>query len=73
MYAIRSYYELEYRHAAGEWSVKEVLAHLIASEEDSIHWLGSYLAGREVYPYTSGTPARLKSLLVLYPTRNNFV
>jgi len=65
--------QLEYRHAAGEWSVKEVLAHLIASEEDSIHWLGSYLAGREMHPYTSGTPARLKSLLVLYPTTDKLL
>ena len=65
--------QLEYRHAAGEWSVKEVLAHLVASENDSIHWLGSYLAGREVHPYTSGTPARLKSLLVLYPTTDKLL
>jgi uncharacterized protein YndB with AHSA1/START domain len=58
----------EYRPGAGEWNAKEILAHLIASENDSIHWLGSYLAGREVHPYTAGTAARLKSLLVLYPT-----
>jgi len=60
--------QAEYRPAAGEWNAKEVLAHMIASEGDAIHWLGSYLAGREVYPYISATPARLKSLLVLYPS-----
>ena len=62
--------QTEYRPAAGEWNAKEVLAHMIASEGDAIHWLGSYLAAREVYPYISATPARLKSLLVLYPTIN---
>lgn len=60
--------QAEYRPAAGEWNAKEVLAHMIASEGDAIHWLGSYLAAREVYPSISTTPARLKSLLVLYPT-----
>jgi len=60
--------QVEYRPAAGEWNAKEVLAHMIASEGDAIHWLGSYLAAREVYPYISATPARLKSLMVLYPT-----
>lgn len=60
--------QAEYRPAAGEWNAKEVLAHMIASEGDAIHWLGSYLVAREVYPSISTTPARLKSLLVLYPT-----
>jgi len=60
--------QAEYRPAAGEWNAKEVLAHMIASEGDAIHWLGSYLVAREVYPSISTTPARLKSLMVLYPT-----
>ncbi len=60
--------QADYRPAAGEWSAKEILAHLIASENDSIHWLGAYLSGREVHPYTSATPTRIKTLLALYPT-----
>lgn len=65
--------QAEYRYAAGEWNIKEILAHLIAGEYDSIHWLGSYLAGREVYPYISATPARLKSLLQLYPSTSDLL
>jgi len=68
LFAGKNEAQAEYRPAAGEWNAKEVLAHMIAAEGDAIHWLGSYLAGREVYPYISATPARLKSLLVLYPT-----
>lgn len=65
--------QMEYRPAAGEWNIKEVLAHMIASETDSIHWLGSYLAGREVNAYTSATPARLKALLQQYPNTNDLL
>ncbi len=57
-----------YRPAAGEWSAKEVVAHLIASESDSLVWLGSYIAGRECYPYTSGVPARIKMITSMHPT-----
>jgi len=47
--------QAEYRPAAGEWNAKEVLAHMIASEGDAIHWLGSYL-GIPIYLYNSGPP-----------------
>lgn len=60
--------QAEFRPAVGEWSAKEVIAHLIASEIDTISWMGSYIAGREEYVYISNTPARIKSLLVAYPT-----
>lgn len=60
--------QLGFRPAAGEWSAKEVLAHMIASENDSLVWLSSYINGRENYAYTSATPARIKMLLSIYPT-----
>ncbi|MBN2044637.1 MAG: DinB family protein [Anaerolineales bacterium] len=60
--------QTSYRPAAGEWSAKEVIAHLIAAENDSVAWLGSYLAGRESYPYTSALPARIKMITAVYPT-----
>ncbi len=60
--------QTSYRPAAGEWSAKEVIAHMIAAESDSLAWLGSYIAGRETYPYTSGVPARIKMITALYPT-----
>jgi uncharacterized protein YndB with AHSA1/START domain len=68
MLAAHNEAQAEYRPAAGEWNVKEILAHLVSTESDSIHWLSSYLAGGEVYPNTGGLPARIKSLLMLYPT-----
>jgi hypothetical protein len=60
--------QVGYRPAAGEWHAKEVIAHIIASEQDSMVWLSSYISGREIYPYTSGVPARLKAILAMYPT-----
>jgi hypothetical protein len=60
--------QTSYRPAAGEWNAKEIIAHMIAAESDSVGWLGSYIAGREVYPYTSGVPARIKMITSLYPT-----
>jgi hypothetical protein len=60
--------QIGFRPAAGEWSAKEVIAHMIASENDSLVWLSSYINGREVYAYTSATPARIKMLLSVYPT-----
>jgi hypothetical protein len=60
--------QTSYQPAAGEWSAKEVIAHLVASEMDSLGWLGSYIAGREVYAYTSAVPARIKMVLSQHPT-----
>ena len=60
--------QTSFRPAAGEWSAKEVIAHLIASESDSLVWLGSYIAGRETYPYISGVPARIKMITSMHPT-----
>ena len=60
--------QVNYRPGAGEWNAKEILAHLIAAENDSLVWLGSYIAGRETYSYTSGVPARIKMLASVYPT-----
>lgn len=60
--------QLEYRPDGGEWSAKEILAHLTANLTDSIEWLSGYIAGRPIYAYTSTIPARLKTLLTLYPT-----
>ncbi|MGD2026181.1 MAG: PDZ domain-containing protein [Anaerolineales bacterium] len=60
--------QTEYRPAAGEWNAKEIIAHLIASEVDTISWMGSYIVGKEEYIYISATPARIKSLLAAYPT-----
>jgi hypothetical protein len=60
--------QFDYRPAAGEWNAKEIIAHMIASESDALVWLGSYIAGREVHPYISTVPARLKGLLAVYPS-----
>ena len=60
--------QMDFRPAAGEWNAKEIIAHLIVSESDSLVWLGTYISGREWYPYTSNVPARIKMLTAVYPT-----
>lgn len=59
--------EAEFKPAPGEWNVKEILAHLIISERDAQTWIGSLVFGNETAPYTAQLPARLKSLLSIYP------
>lgn len=65
--------QFSYRPAAGEWNAKEIIAHMIASESDALVWLGSYIAGREVHPYISSVPARLKGLLAVYPNMDDLL
>ena len=59
--------QAEYRPAPGEWNSKEVLAHVIASERDTIPWVSSYLQGKDTFIYTSLLPARIKSIQAAFP------
>ncbi len=62
-----------YRPGAGEWNANEILAHLIASNVDIIEWMGTYIAGSDLFPYTSGTPSRIKAILAIYPTMGDLL
>lgn len=59
--------QAEYRPAQGEWNSKEVLAHIIASERDTIPWVSSYLQGKDTFVYSSHLPTRLKAIQVAFP------
>lgn len=65
--------QMDFRPAAGEWNAKEIIAHLVAAEVDSLVWLGTYVSGREMYPYTSNVPARVKMLTAVYPTMDELL
>ena len=62
-----------YQPGAGEWNANEILAHLIASNIDIIEWIGTYIAGSDLFPYTSGTPSRIKAILAIYPTMGDLL
>jgi uncharacterized protein YndB with AHSA1/START domain len=65
--------QLEYRPAGGEWSAKEIIAHLIANFTDSYTWLGTFIAGQPVFPYTANLPTRIKTILALYPSMDELL
>jgi hypothetical protein len=54
--------EAEFRPAPAEWNVKDVFAHLIASERDTYTWVASLVHNQYRMPYTSNAAPRLKSL-----------
>jgi uncharacterized protein YndB with AHSA1/START domain len=59
--------QAEYRRKPGEWSSKEVFAHLIATERDMYTWAATLVHGGEAYGWTDRLPARMKSFQVVYP------
>ncbi len=73
MFSGQSEAQAAYKPAAGEWSAKEVLAHLIAGMDDTIVWAGTTAASREVVPWSSNYPPRLKSVLAIFPTTKDLL
>ncbi|HKJ28009.1 MAG TPA: PDZ domain-containing protein, partial [Anaerolineales bacterium] len=60
--------QFDYSPDGGEWNAKQIMAHLIADFTDTTAWLGSYINGQPVAAHTSTHPARIKTILSLYPT-----
>jgi uncharacterized protein YndB with AHSA1/START domain len=60
--------EADYKPAPEEWSVKEVLAHLLASERYTQEWVGSLLIGKEIGVYSVTQDERLRAMLKAYGT-----
>lgn len=58
--------------AAGEWSVKEALAHLIAVEEENHAWIADMLVGAERWTddieNTTNIQPRLQGIIAINPT-----
>lgn len=51
-----------------EWSAKQVIAHLILTEQWVQHWVGSLMQGPETSGFTANTPARIAGVMHIYPT-----
>jgi uncharacterized protein YndB with AHSA1/START domain len=61
--------EASHRPAAGEWSAKDVLGHLIDSERyQIITWISVLVSGWDTIIRPANAQARLEALLVVYPT-----
>jgi uncharacterized protein YndB with AHSA1/START domain len=64
--------EADHRPAAEEWSVKEVLAHLIAGERENHTWIADMFMGAERlsddYDNTTNIQPRLQGIIAVYPT-----
>ncbi len=57
------------RPAAGEWNIKDVLAHLIAVERDTHSWIVGISEDDEaVNPFHNNVPQRVRGLTAAYPT-----
>lgn len=51
------------------WSIKQVIAHLIATERDRHNWLGNaMLSSEQAGDFTSNIDSRINALLHVYPT-----
>jgi uncharacterized protein YndB with AHSA1/START domain len=55
--------------APGEWSARDTLAHLVATERDTITWMAGLIADDESNAEFYGNlPARISALTAVYPT-----
>ena len=59
--------QADFRPAPKEWSIKEILAHMIATETDSCGYVATMVKGNESYASSAFSQARLKSMLLTYP------
>lgn len=61
--------EADYRPAPEEWSIKEIIAHLIHSERDHQVWIGNMVLSQEplVDEFAGNLNARVKATASLYP------
>lgn len=60
--------EAAYRRAPGEWSAKEVVAHLIASERDTHLWMAALIEDADVeQPFHSNGLERMAAIVTAYP------
>lgn len=60
--------EANHHPAPNEWNVKEVLAHLIASERYMQVWLWNLVGGNDNVPWADNNPTHLLMALAVYPT-----
>lgn len=55
------------RPSKDEWSVNEVLAHLIHVDRDRQFWLATIISGREVLNFPDNVEARIQATTHIYP------
>jgi len=59
----------EYRSDAEEWSVKDVLAHLIATERELQAWIARRIVGQEAnFVLYANQPVRIRAIISNFPT-----
>jgi len=61
--------EADFRPAPEEWSIKEIIAHLIHSERDHQVWIGNLVLNQEplVDDFAGNLNARVKATVALFP------
>jgi uncharacterized protein YndB with AHSA1/START domain len=60
--------EASHRPAEGEWSVKEIIAHLILSERVIMYGMAVMVAGQELRDFPGNIQAQIDAVLAAYPT-----
>jgi uncharacterized protein YndB with AHSA1/START domain len=61
--------EAEYRRGPGEWSAKDILAHLIVSERDAQAWITATIEDSDMpQPFHANVPQRVNAMVAVYPT-----
>jgi len=60
--------QAEYRSDQSEWSVKEALAHLIATEREIHAWIARRIEGQEAdYALRANQPVRIRAIISSFP------
>jgi uncharacterized protein YndB with AHSA1/START domain len=60
--------QAEYRSDPAEWSVKEVLAHLIATEREIHAWIARRVEGQEAdFALRANQPVRIRAIISTFP------
>ena len=66
--------QAEYRLQPGAWSIKEILAHLIASERETHSWFAGLIDGQDAdFAFHANSPVRVAAIISAFPTLSNLL
>ena len=66
--------QVEYRSDAEEWSVKDVLAHLIATEREIHAWIARRVEGQDAdFSLRANQPVRIRAIISSFPLLTSLV
>lgn len=66
--------QANFRISETDWSAREVIAHLIASERETQSWIANLVEGQEAdFEHNANAPARIRAMITTFPETTNLL